>query len=75
MSLRCFPPGDGEGERESVELRVTDDGRGFEPSDVEPGEMGLSIMQERVLSIGAKLEIQSQPGCGTQVTVVWPNDE
>jgi signal transduction histidine kinase len=77
MSLRCFPPGDGEGEgeRESVELRVTDDGRGFEPSDVEPGEMGLSIMQERVLSIGAKLEIQSQPGCGTQVTVVWTNGE
>jgi len=77
MSLRCFPRGDGEGEgeRESIELRVTDDGRGFEPSDVEPGEMGLGIMQERVLSIGAKLEIQSQPGCGTQVTVVWTNDE
>ena len=85
MSLRCFPPpfippsggerGGEEGERESVELRVTDDGRGFEPSDVEPGEMGLGIMQERVLSIGAKLEIQSQPGCGTQVTVVWTNDE
>ena len=75
MSLRCFPPGDGEGEGESVELRVTDDGHGFELSDVEPGEMGLSIMQERVLSIGAKLEIQSQPGCGTQVTVVWTNDE
>jgi len=77
MSLRCFPRGDGEGEgeRESIELRVTDDGRGFEPSDVEPGEMGLGIMQERVLSIGAKLEIQSQLGHGTQVTVGWTNDE
>ena len=72
MSLCCLPQDDAEGER--VELSVSDDGIGFAANDIEPGELGLGIMQERAASIGATLAIESQPGQGTQVTIVWTND-
>jgi nitrate/nitrite-specific signal transduction histidine kinase len=37
--------------------------------------MGLGIMQERAESIGAVLEIASQPEKGTQIKVVWDDME
>jgi two-component system nitrate/nitrite sensor histidine kinase NarX len=54
-----------------IELCVRDNGIGFETSDVEPGELGLGIMLERAQAVGAELTIDSQPGHGTTVTVVW----
>jgi signal transduction histidine kinase len=54
-----------------LKLHVRDDGIGFEASDVEPGELGLGIMLERAQAVGAELTIESQPGQGTTVTVVW----
>ena len=54
-----------------VTLAICDDGRGFDPAAVSHERLGLGIMQERAQAIGAKLTIQSQPGQGTQVTVVW----
>ena len=58
-----------------VELVIRDDGRGFELDDVSPDHMGLGIMRERAVSVGAQLTIISQTGRGTQVTVIWPGDE
>ena len=58
-----------------VELCIRDDGRGFELNDVAPEHLGLGIMRERAEAVGARLEIVSQTGRGTQVTVVWPGDE
>ena len=66
FSLRCKP--------DLVELRVGDDGRGFNPDDVPPKSLGVGIMRERAEKIGATLEIESQEGVGTQVTVVWTRD-
>ena len=63
ISGRCDP--------ERVELRIVDDGRGFEPSGVAPGSLGLGIMRERAASIGARLHVDSQPGAGTAVRVEW----
>jgi signal transduction histidine kinase len=54
-----------------IQLQVRDNGIGFQASDVEPGELGLGIMQERAQAVGAELNIQSQLGRGTTVTVVW----
>jgi PAS domain S-box-containing protein len=54
-----------------VTLRVRDDGCGFDPRDTRPDQLGLDIMRERAESIGAVLEIQSQPGTGTLVAVNW----
>ena len=73
MSLRYFPPDVG-GERGGagvVELRVSDDGRGFDPEDIPPESLGLGIMRERAEAIGAALNIDSEVGHGTQVVVVW----
>ena len=54
-----------------VSLEVSDDGCGFDEADILPDRMGLSIMRERAERIGAALEIQTQPGQGTQVVVNW----
>jgi nitrate/nitrite-specific signal transduction histidine kinase len=59
------------GEEGGVVLRIRDDGRGFAPGDVPPGHLGLSTMGERAEGIGAALVVESGPGRGTEVTVVW----
>ncbi len=57
---------------------VTDNGKGFVvPERVEnlapAGKLGLVGMQERAQLIGARLQVQSQPGKGTSVTIELPN--
>jgi two-component system nitrate/nitrite sensor histidine kinase NarX len=61
--------------RQYVELYVHDDGRGFDSRDVRPADMGLGIMHERARTIGATLQIDSEPGQGTSILVVWKQDE
>jgi GAF domain-containing protein/HAMP domain-containing protein len=56
-----------------VELLVKDDGRGFDPDYSQPDRLGLGIIRERAESIGASVEIRSEPGSGTEVEVVWPS--
>jgi two-component system sensor histidine kinase UhpB len=59
---------------EGVVLQVTDDGRGFEPRDVE--QSGIRIMRERALLIGAELAIRPAPGGrGTEVTLQLGREE
>jgi signal transduction histidine kinase/streptogramin lyase len=52
-------------------LSISDDGRGFSVGDVPAGHFGVGIMRERASEIGATLEIESELGQGTRVTVVW----
>ncbi len=54
-----------------VVLRISDNGRGFDPRAIPPGHLGIAIMQERAASIGAVVEIQSRPGQGTQIIATW----
>jgi PAS domain S-box-containing protein len=58
-------------EPDRVELRIRDNGQGFDPSRVPPGCMGLSILRERARTIGATLQVSSQPGDGTEIVIVW----
>jgi two-component system CheB/CheR fusion protein len=51
----------------SIELRITDDGKGFTNLSGRPGGMGLHIMDYRARSVGGDLNISSQPG---ETTVV-----
>jgi len=54
-----------------LELRVFDDGRGFDPVAAQGlGHFGLMGMRERALRIGADLVIETRPGAGTTVRVV-----
>ena len=49
---------------------IEDDGRGFRPGHTKG--LGLIGMQERVAALGGTLEIQSEPGKGTQIEVRVP---
>lgn len=54
-----------------VELRIRDNGHGFDESRVKPNSLGLGIMRERAQAIGASLEIRGAEGGGTEVIVIW----
>ena len=58
-----------------VRLTVGDDGVGFDLASVGAGHFGQKIMRERAESIGARLSVQSEPGDGTVVTVIWMDPE
>jgi two-component system nitrate/nitrite sensor histidine kinase NarX len=56
-------------------ITIRDDGKGFKPAEVmEEGgsHVGIGIMRERAHRIGARLELDAAPGCGTCVTLVLP---
>ena len=53
-------------------LRVSDDGRGFDPSVEFPGHLGLRSMRERAAGLGGTLDLDSAPGHGTRVCVRVP---
>jgi signal transduction histidine kinase len=57
-------------------LSVADDGAGFSAVKTSPaGHFGVSIMRERAQQIGASLDILSEQGRGTQVTVQWRGEK
>ena len=45
---------------ENIELRIQDNGGGFDPNAVPAGHLGLIIMRERAEAVGAKLEINAR---------------
>jgi two-component system sensor histidine kinase UhpB len=56
-------------------LRVTDDGRGFNPAPAGQGTgLGLRSAAERVAAVGGRLTVESAPGAGTTVRVAVPLD-
>ncbi|MFN8445032.1 MAG: PAS domain-containing sensor histidine kinase [Caldilineaceae bacterium] len=55
----------------TVEMCITDDGDGFDPTRVRGNHLGLNIMRERAAEIGADLKIGSRPEKGTKVSVLW----
>jgi PAS domain S-box-containing protein len=64
-------------QQNSLIMKVTDDGIGFNLQETraksgKKGSLGLISMQERADLIGARLKIESQPGCGTTIRVEIP---
>ncbi|MFC2071149.1 GAF domain-containing protein [Chloroflexota bacterium] len=55
-------------------VSVTDNGVGFEPSQVYASgqHFGIQVMDERMVGLGGNLEINSRPGEGTQVLAKTP---
>jgi signal transduction histidine kinase len=53
---------------------VQDNGVGFDPAHVSPDRLGLHILNERAQAIGAQIEITSELGQGTEITVNWEGD-
>jgi signal transduction histidine kinase len=52
-----------------LELRIKDDGVGFDPQASHPGHYGLVGLREQAQLIGADLQIQSTRGAGTTLWV------
>lgn len=59
---------------DSFSIQIRDNGVGFNTDDTFqlPSGLGLSMISERMQSIGGHAEIQSSPGAGTLVTLVTP---
>ena len=61
------------GVEDGVELRVVDNGCGFETvAALKVGGLGLVSMQERVRPLGGRLDISSRPGTGTEIVAFVP---
>ncbi len=56
---------------QTIELRIEDDGVGFDPDTVVRG-FGLVGMRERVELAGGRIEIASSPGAGTKLRIDIP---
>lgn len=56
---------------EDIVVRITDDGVGFDPAEIEAG-MGLANMRARALGLDGTLELRSGPGEGTTVVARIP---
>ena len=63
VRLRCS--------EDAAALTISDDGIGFVPAEIPPGNLGTIIMRERAEGIGATLTVDSAPGRGTVVTLIW----
>jgi signal transduction histidine kinase len=57
---------------EQAHVRVTDDGRGFDPASVRAGAHGLTGMRYRVEAEGGRLAIDAAPGKGTCIEAWLP---
>lgn len=61
------------GSGDVAELVVTDDGRGFDPEDVDKdSHFGLQLMAERVEAVGGSVLVTSSPGAGTTIAASIP---
>src|SRR5436190_4770828 len=67
FELRVFPS-------HGVELRVRDNGRGFDATAAEPDSQGIGLrgMAERARLVGGELTVTSTPGTGTRVRLYIP---
>ena len=54
-----------------IEMRVSDDGIGFDPNAITTGN-GLSNMQKRAVAHQGHITVQSSPGEGTEIIAEFP---
>lgn len=66
ISVRFFPLDS------TYQLKIIDDGVGFDVQAVAPGRLGLKTMTERAEQFKGRVKLHSQPGRGTEVCVEIP---
>ena len=58
-----------------LRFTISDDGRGFNYHDVPNRRLGVRVsIVENLESIGGRVSLDTAPGRGTRVTLVWPKD-
>ena len=58
--------------RGNIELKVHDNGTGFDTRNKKQGAFGIIDMKERVSLLKGKINIESKSGQGTTVTAIIP---
>ena len=58
-------------QEDRIEMRITDNGRGFDMATTGSGHFGLESMAARAEEVGADFALNSNPGSGTQIIVSW----
>jgi len=59
-------------DRDAIELRIVDDGRGFDAERPASPALGLAAMRERIALVGGQLTVASRPGAGVSVVARVP---
>lgn len=54
-----------------IDLRIHDDGIGFDRNNIEAGHLGLDIMTDRIQNIGGTIEMITGQGEGTLIRIAW----
>lgn len=62
-------------EERRIRLEVTDDGVGFDPAQAAGRGQGLGNMAARAQKLGARFQVVSMPGQGTQILIEMPLEE
>jgi signal transduction histidine kinase len=64
------------GQRSGLKIVVSDNGKGFRPSQVPKDRIGISSsIVARVTNVGGRVFIDSSPGAGTNVVVEWGSND
>ena len=59
-------------DQHQIALTIRDDGKGFRQSDLKSGQgFGLSSMRERAKLTEGRFTLETSPGAGTSIHVVW----
>lgn len=58
----------------TIQLSIRDNGRGFDPENLDRDEVGVGLidMRERLESLEGHLDIESRPGAGTRLVATIP---
>jgi two-component system nitrate/nitrite sensor histidine kinase NarX len=60
---------------DELTIIIEDDGQGFDPAHL-PADgrdhFGLKVMRARSVRLGGQIQIESQPGQGSRITLTWP---
>jgi PAS domain S-box-containing protein len=61
---------------QNIYLSVVDRGRGFDPRELEEARgFGLLSIRERIRLLGGRMKIRSQPGVGSRILIVVPDQK
>jgi two-component system nitrate/nitrite sensor histidine kinase NarX len=56
---------------QTVTVRVEDNGKGFDPQHTPANHFGVNIMNDRAMILAGRLEVESAPGQGTVITLLF----
>ncbi|MEQ9297168.1 MAG: ATP-binding protein [Cyclobacteriaceae bacterium] len=58
---------------DQTEMTIKDDGKGFDPEVITGEHYGLDNMKRRMAEIQGAININSTPGAGSTLRLIWPN--